>query len=297
MVLNRTAAGGVALVAQSAGAFGARHRALLVVTVAVGVAAVYGLARLFDVPREPGFGGSLLAGPSPAVAVLVTAAAVLAVAVAGAVIAGSAHFDAGVFAAAVGLGALSVRCGPVGPVLRAGGAGAYRVMLLELVLLAALLLVAWWLARQITRGWLARDDSIGDLAPGPPAPLGRQVLALLVQAGATAVLMLLLAQSPAKKQVLIALGGGAFFASLLAHHLVPVRGSAWFWGGVLLVGVVGYGYAMIRPGPAALGAPANPLVAAVPLDYASLGVAGATFGYWASRRWQVERVGDEGVKG
>lgn len=266
-----------------------RRLRLLAAAVLAGAAA-HVLARLLDVPQAPGFAGSLLAEPGVGVALAAVVTAVLAAAAFGTAFAGSAYEDAGVFAAAVALATFAVRGGPIGPVLRQAGPGAYRLLLPELLLLWAVLLAAWLVARQFTAGRSRPGDP-----PATRVSIGQKSLALAVQAVVTALLMSLLARSPAKKQALASLAVAGFFASLAAHHLLPaVRGSAWFWGGPLLAGAAGYAYAMSSPGQPLLGLPANPLASPVPLDYASLGVAGSLVGYWVSRRWHHERAAENG---
>jgi hypothetical protein len=109
-----------------------------------------------------------------------------------------------------------------------------------------------------------------------------------------AVLVALLARTDEKKQVLAAVALGSFLATLLAYSVAPVRPATWFWIGPVVVGAFGYVAASFAwrnaspvewktgMGGGILGALARPL----PLDYASLGTAGALLGYWISRQWQ-----------
>jgi hypothetical protein len=101
----------------------------------------------------------------------------------------------------------------------------------------------------------------------------------------------LFAQSEDKKQVLAAVGIGSFCGAFFPYWKPGARPSVWYWPGPLIVGILGYVFAYVtiprealfigRPGLAGgfLAALARPL----PLDYASIGTAGALIGYWMRR--------------
>jgi len=94
--------------------------------------------------------------------------------------------------------------------------------------------------------------------------------------------------------VLAAVFVASLLATLLAYSFAPVRPSVWFWMGPLVVGVIGYASGYVnwgRGGPSLWKAGLAsgffaPLARPLPLDYASLGPAGAILGYWVSRGWQ-----------
>ena len=176
----------------------------------------------------------------------------------------------------------------------AAGRDVFLAMAVELIVLGALLGLSWfglWLLYR--RGRLTGDALRDGLRDQPHAP-GERVFALLVQAGVMAVLVLLLARTDEKKQVLAAVAIASFCATLVAYAVSPVRPSVWYWAGPILVGVVGYlaAYGSWPSIPAlamksGVGGPRlMPLARPLPLDYASLGTAGAILGYWTSRQWQ-----------
>lgn len=223
----------------------------------------------------------------------------------GAVIGSSVRFDAGLFAAAIGLAALSCRGGSMRYVTQAaGGRAVFLKLTMELIVLGAFLGLCWfglWLLYR--RGRLAGDAARDGLRDQPHA-LGERLVAVLTQAGVMAVIMLVIARTDEKKQVLAAVWIASFVATLVAYAVSPVRPSVWYWAGPVLVGVAGYAAAYLAwgstdplvwksgTGGGALAALARPL----PLDYASLGTAGAIAGYWTSRQWQrakeLETQGD-----
>lgn len=252
-------------------------------------------SRWFGLPRHPGYEMSLAQGPTAAVDLLLVGVIVFTATGIGAVIAGSIRFDAGLFAAAVGLAALSCRGGPMRHVTQAAaGRAVFLALAVELFILGALLGLCWfglWLLYR--RGRLAGDAARDGLRDQPHA-IGERLVALLTQGGVMAVLVLLIARTDEKKQVLAAVGIASFVATLLAYAVSPVRPSVWYWAGPVVVGVAGYAAAYFTwgstdplvwksgTGGGALAALARPL----PLDYASLGTAGAIAGYWTSRQWQ-----------
>jgi hypothetical protein len=79
----------------------------------------------------------------------------------------------------------------------------------------------------------------------------------------------------------------------VAHQLLPLPTSAPFWVGPFLVAIGGYVWAHVSPGPWKIGSPPNPLACVPPLGYASLGTAGAIFGYWMSRKWRAMDLDEE----
>jgi hypothetical protein len=289
-----------------------RARPILAIACAASVGLFWLAARWFAIPRHIGFEASLALQPRPA-AVLLLVGFVLWIAVAVATaIAGTVRMDAGLFAGAVGLAVLRVRGGPMRYVFQsASSAGVMLSLILELLVLFGFLVLAWyglWTLHQ--RGRLA-GDALRDGLADREHPLNDRGIAAAVQVATMAVLMVLLAQTDDTKQAMAAVFLASFFATLLAYAFVPVRPSVWYWAGPLVVGVIGYAAAYLnwgRGGPslwkAGLGAGfLAALARPVPLDYASMGPAGAILGYWMSRRWQrakeleleVERDGTSGA--
>jgi len=272
-----------------------RNRLLLTIAATLACLLFWFAGRWFHIPEHPGYEASLALQPNPAGALLLTGLTLLVATAVGTVIAGSIRFDAGLFAGAVGLAALSSRGGPMRSVTQAAaGRGVFAAMAVELVVLGALLGLAWfglWLLYR--RGRLLGDALRDGLRDQPHAP-GERVFAALVQAVVMAALVLLLARTDEKKQVLAAVTIASFAATLVAYAVSPVRPSVWYWAGPVTVGVAGYlaayaGWDAVAPVAWKSGAGGGllaPLARPLPLDYASLGTAGAVAGYWTSRQWQ-----------
>ena len=272
-----------------------RNRLLLTVAAAIACLLFWFAGKWFGIPEHAGYEISLALQPSPAADLLLVGVVLCVATAVGTVVAGSIRFDAGLFAGAVGLAAVSSRGGPMRYVTQAAaGRGVFVAMALELLVLGALLGLAWfglWLLYR--RGTLLGDEMRDGLKDQPHAP-GERVFALLVQAGVTAALVLLLARTDEKKQVLAAVGVASFCATLVAYAASPVRPSVWYWAGPLLAGVVGYlaaysAWPSVDPVVWKSGTGGHvlaPLARPLPLDYASLGTAGAIAAYWTSRQWQ-----------
>src|SRR5439155_21554171 len=94
-----------------------------------------------------------------------------------------------------------------------------------------------------------------------------------------------------KAQVVWSVAIASLVSSLAAHSLFPARPSIWFWAAPFIVGVIGYAVAGFGGPPLPGGEVGGALPALprpLPLDYASVGTAGALVGYWTSRKWQHE---------
>jgi hypothetical protein len=124
-------------------------------------------------------------------------------------------------------------------------------------------------------------------------PLDQKLLAAVAQVVVTMIVMMLICQSDAKIQTLASVGIASYVAALVAHYFIATGPSAWFCVGPLVVGLIGYISQYLSPSDWMIGdvhgvfaALARPL----PLDYASLGTAGALMGYWTSRQWHRERL-------
>jgi len=239
-----------------------------------------------------GFNGSLLASPGPFVNWVATAVLVAAGVAVGTILAGGVRPDAGLFAAAAGLLALSNRGGPIYALLHdtGGNRGAYLLMALELILLYVLLGACWFVLYSMrTSGRLGHDAAHDGLADVELAA-GAGWSATITHIAIMAVVVLLLAQSEDKKQVILAIGLGSFAGAFFPYSQHGARPSVWYWAAPLALGLFGYlaawfspptGIELGRPGLTGgfLVALARPL----PLDYASAGTAGALLGYWMRR--------------
>jgi hypothetical protein len=166
---------------------------------------VWALARWFGIPAHPGYEMSLALQPSAALALIGTGIGVLAATALGTAIAGTVRFDAGLFAAAVGLAALSNRGGPMRYVLQAApGRGVFVALAAELLLLGAMLGLAWFGLWLLYRRGRLLGDEMRDGLKDRPHSFGDRASAMAAQAGATAFLIVLLARTDDKKQVLAA---------------------------------------------------------------------------------------------
>ena len=275
-------------------AYSARQRALLTIG-AVGSYLIFGaIGRFFGIPQLPDYDASLLTQPSPLVVVLITGVTLVACVLLCTFIAGRIHFEAGLFCAAIGMIALSTRGGPMRDVLMyATGNGIFLRLAFETVLLYGCVAIGWYVLlilrdNNLLHGEPLRDDDPDALPMMGLMALGAQVIGMIF-------LMMLLAQSDKKTQVTWSVGLSSLLATLLAHSLFPARPSIWFWSGPFVVAMIGYGFAWAGPGilvGGEVGGMLPQLARPLPLDYAALGTAGATMGYWTSRSWQHEREHD-----
>src|SRR5581483_7225270 len=83
--------------------FSTTERLLLIAGCAICVFLVAGIGQALDVPEVPKFAGSLLAGPAPVSAVLLTIIAVALCTLVGAVLAAFLRLEAGLLCATIGL--------------------------------------------------------------------------------------------------------------------------------------------------------------------------------------------------
>jgi hypothetical protein len=272
---------------------GWQSRLFLLVICAGAFALFWWAGGALGVSRERGFNGSLLVSPGPAGNLLVTCVLTFAAVVLGTVVAGFVRPDAGLLGAALGLVALSVRGQPVYAVLHDadGGRGAYLLMALELVLLYAFLGAAWWMLFALQRRGRLHRDTVRDGLPDVDLPANAGWTALMTHVLIMAGVVILVAQSEDKKQVLAAVAIGAFAGAFFPYWQHGARPSAWYWAGPLAVGVAGYVLAWVNPPLGTdIGRPGHPagflaaLARPLPLDYAGAGTAGALLGYWMRRR-------------
>ena len=276
-----------------------RNRLLLLTAMAVSCTLFWLSGRTFGIPEHVGYEDSLALQPSALLDMLVTGLVLLACTALSTAIVGTVRFEAGLFAGAVGLTALSVRGGPVRYVLQEAGAPRiFLAMALELVVLYGFLGLAWLGLWRLHRAGRLAGDETHDGLKDREHPLNDRLYALGTQVGAMLLLMLFFTRTDEKKQVLWAVFLSSYLATLLAYAMSPVRPSAWYWCGPLVVGAFGYvaAYLKWRGMDDAVHWRAGigegfwaPLGRPLPLDYASLGTAGALLGYWMSRRWQSAR--------
>jgi hypothetical protein len=247
------------------------------------------LANMLGIPWEIGRGGALLQQSSGGVAIGLAWVIILGGALVSSVVASHLHFDGGLFCGCVGLGALSLRMGPMRfALMSAESPGIYFTLAIELVLLYSAVAGTW-----IILHLLPRRASLPREVVEFEEPLDQKFLATAAHAMIMVVLLLLLSHTDDKKQTLAVVGISSYLAAMAAHHFVPTRPSAWFWIAPLLVGIVGYIGQRSHPALWPIGDAQGffrALTRPTPLDYASMGPAGALLGYWTSQRWRRART-------
>ena len=262
--------------------------------------ACWWVAGRLNVSHTHGYDGSLIATGHAVTNVVIAAVAIFSALAVGTVLASAIRPDAGLFAAALALLALGNRGRTVVTLLHDahGNRGIFLLLALELLLLYVLLAAGWWVLYQMQRSGRLHDDAACDGLADRPLVRGAGWQALATQAIVTALAVMFLAQSEDKKQAVAAVALGAFAGAFFPYWQRGARPSVWYWAGPLFAGLAGYlfayasppvGFEMGRPdlnGAGILGALAKPL----PLDYASMGTAGALLGYWMRRTSVRDRL-------
>ena len=236
----------------------------------------------------------MLQQASPAVALSVTAMVLLVSSVLGTLIAGRIHYNSGLLIATLGLTALSIRGGTIRDVLLwANGRWPqsptiFFKLILELIALFVPIALMWLWLDGSKLSWLGRPETEEEKQE---RSISHVAAALAVQLVVMAAMMLYLAMSDGKKQVLFSLFISGFFATGIAEaQFARARAGAWYWVGPLVLGIVGYVIAYFHPQDWVTGNLQDTFAAwarAVPLDYASAGAAGSLLGYWVG----AENVG------
>ena len=250
--------------------------------------------RFFDIPVHSGYEASLLQQPHAIVSLLIIAIVFILCVAIGTAIAGMIRFNAGLLAACIGVMALSVRGGSSRHVLfHAVSQGAGSGVFLRLMIETALLGVLIGLCALILE-WLYSSGTLRDRESAIPPPVGERsdASAFALQLVVTAVAVALIARTEDKQQVLAAVGIGSFAGTAITQSVFPTDQRGWYWAAPLIVGLIGYFLAYLNPSGMSQGHLLNtfaPLARPLPLDYASLGVAGAVLGHWMGRRWHRER--------
>jgi hypothetical protein len=238
------------------------------------------VGRLFSIPSLHGYSTSLLEG-SVFTNLLVVAVVYLAIVGIASILGGSFKPGLGVFAASFGLAAISWRGGMVSDLLRANSGNVYPMLLVETVLLAAL--VSCGAAAQAL---LTHKPPIEEVKEEEHRPtLVAKLTSVGTQAGVTAVLVYFLAASDSKGQALAAVGIASLIGTLVSDNALPVGMTPLAVVAPFVAAILGYAWATINTGGTV--AP-NPLANALPLDYASFGVAGTMLGHWMSQQWREE---------
>lgn len=273
-------------------AYNLRDRTLLTVGSVVSYWIFAAVAALFSIPRYPKFQGSLMLQPSAIVALVMAVVILVACVAITSMFAGLVHYEGGMFCAAIGLLALSIHGGPMRYVLMSSpGDGVFLKLFFELLVLFAAVWIGWVTLAMLRERRLLMEEPHGEADPDALPAQG--AMAQVAQVILMIFMMILFAQTDQKAQVVWAVGISAMLAALAAHSLFPARPSAWFWTTPFIVGLIGYVLAYTGgnhlPG-GAVGGMLPALARPLPLDYASIGVAGSLLGYWTSRRWHYERT-------
>jgi hypothetical protein len=284
---------------------GRRTKAILLAGIAVAVGVFLFISYKFDIPTYPHFGGSLLSDASPITSFIVLGIGFIIAVLLSTLVAGTLRFDAGLFCGALGLSVISLRGGSVGDIVRATSTGAQTPIIfihfaLELVVLYALISVAWSLLWGLHTSGYLKADEFRDGVEDTDEPLIFKISALVMQAGVMALCMFLIAQTDAKPQVIAAVGISAFTGACAAYYMYPISPSPWLWVGPLVVGGAGYVLAYFNINAAEglwktgqLTHALAPLARPLPIDYATAGPAGAILAYWMSRRWHRQRLAED----
>lgn len=278
-----------------------RWRGKWLLLVSVGCYALFWwLGGRMGIAEERGYDGSLLLADGALGNVIAAAALVIGAVVLGTLLAGAVRPDAGLFAAAVGLLALSNRGRSVAAVLHDadGARGTYLTLSLELLVLFAILGCAWYGLFVLRGSGRLQPDSARDgLVEEAKQPSSTGWSAVLTHVAIMAAVLILLSQSEDKKQAVAAVAIGSFAGAFFPYWQRGAYPSAWYLAAPLMVGLLGYllAFALVPPADMAIGRPGNSggvlaaLARPLPLDYASVGTAGALGGYWMRRKTVRER--------
>jgi len=194
--------------------------------------------------------------------------------------------DAPLACAAIGLGAVSWRGGPMRDTLIAAQSSTiFLTLTCELVLLFAGLVIARCLSTMILGHRWPDGAAIGGPIGGAKPRL--LPLSIFIHAVITGLLVIFFARSDAKAQVTCAILIASAVASVVCASITSEPLAATCWLGPLLAGVVGYLSAW-QATPADflhIGMPGGfaPLARALPLDWAAFGTVGSIVGYWIAR--------------
>ena len=247
------------------------------------------VARPLGFFAEPGFGASVLLDEFAAGSLMKVMLWTLLIGIAGTFAGRAVRPDAGLMAACAAFLAIRRVGGEASDVyLYHSGPGAFRMLALEMIVLALVLAAIHTLSRLLVARGVLRDDAELDQVRPKPEELRWKASAVLASALTTGLVVLILCRSDERMQVTAGLAVAGFVAALCAVRFIPAAPSSWFWAGPIAVGVFGYAVASLAPGALiVIGEPggyAPALVHPLPLDYASAGVAGALYGYWVGRK-------------
>jgi hypothetical protein len=277
-------------------------KVILWVSIIVSLLLMLWLSHTFSIPAEPGFSVSLLAQSGWFVSLLVLFIAMALVMLLSATMSSSLRADAPLFCTALACGVISWRGGSMQYTLfAASGPSVFITLAVETVILFAELFVAWQILRKLRGGATGIDIEPATERTKGDSPeesteeqsLDEKLLALFTQAAAMMAMMILLCRSDAKHQSLAVVFISAAVGAAVAVQLVKVRASFWLWIGPLAVALFGYVFAAFHAEGWQVGLLYGPLAALarpLPLDYVSMGPAGAILGYWMSTSGRFEEL-------
>ena len=258
------------------------------------LALTFWILRTMNIPAVLFRAGSVLQQPGWIVVLGTLWVCIALSAIVATVVASRTHYDGGLFCACIALAGVSSHFGTIRyALLPAGGNGIYLALAVELILLYLPIIGVWFiLHRMSTSGLLPAEHALDE--SDADEPLDQKLLATAAQTLLTMICMMLLCQSDVKRQTLASVFVSAYLGALIVHHFfIPTRPSAWYWTGPLVVGLVGYIGQSFGGTDFLIGEAKGffaPMARPLPMDYASLGVAGAMMGYWTSQRWHRARL-------
>jgi hypothetical protein len=276
-----------------------RARILLLTGSVLCFIAFWTAARMFHIPPYPGVDASLTVGSSFLLPFIVIGVVMAVSVLIGTAVAGMVRFNAGLLTACLGLSALSFRGGDTRHSIFTALSllGPDRIFLryfFELLILSIMIGAAWYILRNLYTAGKLRDRETASMRDNETIDTIAESSSLAAQFIVTGLLVMLLAQSEAKQQVMAAIFIASFAGSAIAHTSSPTGPRSWYWLPPLLVGLFGFLLAQFftptgLPAADFRGSFAG-LYRPLPLDYASMGPAGAIIGHWMSRRWQRDRT-------
>jgi len=155
---------------------------------------------------------------------------------------------------------------------------------------------SWWARDTIVIALLVQAIRRTKKAPSRGKTFPRELLArsasfLCVALVIAGVLLLALARSDRRGQILFALFASFFLGALVAHWLFPSPGGRAGWVLPIILGVCAY----VLAGGSAIGSPPQGWIEvrnyarALPIDWLTAGGGGAMLGYWVGARMQESR--------
>jgi hypothetical protein len=268
-----------------------RMYSALVIAVIIGSLASHGLS----IPANPGFNASLMAQPSPVLAFSATLIAAILAGAIGFVINRPTDPNVAIKCAAVALLPMTWRGGTIfATITQAPDGSVWYGLAIELAVLGGcLILLTTALGKLIPEPRIDVKNPDPDDDPRKPEPLDQCLLAVAAHAAVMLPIMAVVAQGPDKRQALAAVFVGSLLGAMAAHKFVPARPAVWFVIAPTLLGILGYVTAALAGSPGqAIGEPQHYfafLARPLPLDYASMGVAGGLWGYAIRRKQQLAK--------